>query len=170
MFPPFPLFLRHVRRGLRRLRPVLGNLLALLALIGGAAFQVRNGGGLSPQLYAAVQAQAAVQPAVHHTAAHPAPQHREHQNHAAHDPRAHHPEQHGPKAHDAGAHCPFCVTQAFGEAANPFVLGAVPPDHLPAALPQLLAAACLLPRWADARAPPHCVPNPDCIAPAFFQT
>lgn len=140
MFPPFPLFLRRVRRGLRRLRPVLGNLLALLALIGGAAFQVRNGGGLSPQLYAALQAQAAAPPAAHHTAAHPAPQHRE---------------QHNRAAHDAGAHCPFCVTQAFGEEANPFVLDPLPPDHLPAALPQLPAAARLLPRWADARAPPQ---------------
>ncbi|WP_261663806.1 DUF2946 family protein [Deinococcus sp. Marseille-Q6407] len=109
-------------------------LLALLAVLGGAAFQLRSGDGLSPELYAAAQAHPLA------AAEHAGPHHGDHQG------------QHS--GHDHGAHCPFCVTQAFGEAASPLMLQLPPPDPLPAAPLQQQAAARALPRCADARAPP----------------
>lgn len=152
--PPLPSLLRRVRRAAGVLRRRVAELLALLALLGGAAFQMRSGGGLSPQLYAALQAQAAAPQQLGHPAHHAAPNQLQH-SHLQHGQQSRHPERQGHAAHDPQAHCPFCVTQAFGEAASPFVLDPGPPDHRPAATPQAPAPARPLPRWADARAPPQ---------------
>lgn len=137
--------LRGPLRQLRRQRQAaVGGLLALLALLGGAAFQMRNGGGLSPQLYAAMQAQSASDHAGHtghvgHAAPTQAPVSGS-GKHASHDPKA---------------HCGFCVTQAFGTEDLPLDLLAPAPDSLPTAIRLRPTAAQSWPRWTDARAPPE---------------
>ena len=57
------------RMCLKGLGNVMAYLLAILALLGGGAFQMRNGGGLSPQLYAVMQMHSDQQASSGHNAA-----------------------------------------------------------------------------------------------------
>lgn len=56
--------------------------------------------------------------------------------------------------HNHTAHCPFCLTNAFGLQASVEALPPGPPDYLPLAQSEALEPFLAFARHADARAPP----------------
>lgn len=112
-------------------------LLALLTLLGSFAFQARVGGSLSL-------------PAPAPAAAHA------HHHHGPADKSGH-------PAHDHSAHCPFCLTQVFGEVPNVPFVPLESGDFQPASSPQWTRPPPAPLSTIHARAPPL-GSVPDCAA------
>ena len=161
-------------RALARRRAALRQVMALLTVLASFMFQVRQDalGQLTPaEKGGASHATHArhAKPVADSTSGHSGHA-GTHHHHAAHTPAipapvalsaesqapqsSQTPRPSEPSNHHHSAHCPFCLTNAFGAEAGVSELPLGPPDFLPAPEPQLLAVYLAARYHPEARAPP----------------